>query len=97
MAGRSGKCKRLSDRGKDMAEYARREIVSFNLVAAAVGAVEDWHSVFLDLFADMCHLNLGIAFINFYKQKGAETPRLFALCFMRLLCFEYKRENGNFA
>ena len=37
MADRSGKCKRLSDRGKDMAEYARREIVSFYLVAAAVG------------------------------------------------------------
>lgn len=80
-----------------MAEYARREIVSFNLVAGAVGAVEVGSAAFLDLFADMCHLNLGVAFINFYKPKGAEFPRLFALCFMRLLCFEYKRENGNFA
>lgn len=70
--------------------------MSFNLVAVG-GLLKTGTPLFLDLFADMCHLNLGVAFINFYKQKGAETPRLFALCFMRLLCFEYKRENGNFA
>lgn len=70
--------------------------MSFNLVAVG-GLLKTGTPFFLDLFADMCHLNLGVAFINFYKQKGAETPRLFALCFMRLLCFEYKRENGNFA